>query len=400
VDLDDARTIGHRVRQIRRSRRKSLRVVAGLAGMSKSKLDRIERGEVALDRLSDIVALADVLQIAPSDLMRLPVPAPGNGDVDAAVAAVRCALVAVDLNRPAGQVLPAKELRRRVERVLAARRRCRFTEVGDALPNLIRDLHTSIAAGRELDQLLPQAVIMHVHVTRMWLDDAGTGEDLRRDVALLARELADQHGEITTLGVAAFGTAYALLASGMLDLAQEELNSVLLPPTTPQTAGLIGGLTMTHALIAAVEKRHGDAAAPMEAAAELAARFGELGESDPLGFGFGPTNVGMRNMELALESGEPDRAISIAAGVHPLRLPRATRQASSYWIRYGRALARVRGRDEDAVNALRTAESLFPTRVQRDPIVRELLAELLYRSRRDAVGRELRGMAYRSGLPV
>jgi hypothetical protein len=138
----------------------------------------------------------------------------------------------------------------------------------------------------------------------------------------------------------------------------------------------------------------------MEAAAELAARFGELGESDPLGFGFGPTNVGMRGMELALESGEPDRALSIAAGVHPLRLPHATRQASSYWIRYGRALARVRGRQDDAVRAFRTAESLFPTRVQRDPIVREVLGELLSRSRRDAMGRELRGMAYRAGLPV
>jgi hypothetical protein len=29
-----------------------------------------------------------------------------------------------------------------------------------------------------------------------------------------------------------------------------------------------------------------------------------------------------------------------------------------------------------------------------------LLAELLLRSRRDALGRELRGMAYRAGLPV
>jgi hypothetical protein len=32
--VDDARTIGARVRQIRRVRRKSLRVIAGLTGMS------------------------------------------------------------------------------------------------------------------------------------------------------------------------------------------------------------------------------------------------------------------------------------------------------------------------------------------------------------------------------
>jgi transcriptional regulator with XRE-family HTH domain len=79
MDLDDARTIGQRLRRIRKGRRKSLVVVAGLAGMSKSQLDRIERGEVALDRISQIVALANALQIVPGDLMRLPVPAPANG---------------------------------------------------------------------------------------------------------------------------------------------------------------------------------------------------------------------------------------------------------------------------------------------------------------------------------
>lgn len=64
MDVEEARTIGARLRQIRNSRKKSLRVVAGLAGMSKSHLDRIERGERALDSISEIMALADALQIA------------------------------------------------------------------------------------------------------------------------------------------------------------------------------------------------------------------------------------------------------------------------------------------------------------------------------------------------
>jgi hypothetical protein len=60
----------------------------------------------------------------------------------------------------------------------------------------------------------------------------------------------------------------------------------------------------------------------------------------------------------------------------------------------------MRGRQDDAVRALRTAEELFPMRVLRNTFARETLAELLYRSRRDAIGMELRGMAYRAGLPV
>jgi hypothetical protein len=52
------------------------------------------------------------------------------------------------------------------------------------------------------------------------------------------------------------------------------------------------------------------------------------------------------------------------------------------------------------VRALRIAEELFPMRVLRNTFAREVIGELVARSRRDAAGRELRGMAYRAGLPV
>ncbi len=67
---------------------------------------------------------------------------------------------------------------------------------------------------------------------------------------------------------------------------------------------------------------------------------------------------------------------------------------------YGRALARIGGHQDDAVRALRRAERISPARVQRHPFTRDVIAELLARSRRDAADRELRGMAYRAGLPV
>jgi len=79
--------IGQRVKRIRIGRGKKLVVVAGLAGMSKSKLDNIERGETALDKLSDIVALAGALDVASGDLARLPLPVPTNGHTDATISA-------------------------------------------------------------------------------------------------------------------------------------------------------------------------------------------------------------------------------------------------------------------------------------------------------------------------
>lgn len=138
----------------------------------------------------------------------------------------------------------------------------------------------------------------------------------------------------------------------------------------------------------------------MGASADMAIRFGELGETDPLGFEFGPTNVGFRQVRLALEAGEPNRAVSIAERLHPDQNPVPCNRVY-HWVGYGRGLARLRGRYEDAVRALRRAETIYPLRVQRDPFVREVLGELKNRPFRNvAVRRELHGMAYRAGLLV
>ncbi|MBV9314018.1 MAG: helix-turn-helix domain-containing protein [Pseudonocardia sp.] len=390
--------MGARVRQIRRSRRKSLRVVAGLAGISAGHLSRIENGQRALDRRSLIVALANALEIAPSELTALPVPAPVDGDTDAAVGAVRTALIAASRHRFRGEPVPVGVLQARVAQIRETRRLCGFATVGQQLPELIRDIHLAIDTGREVKALVELAVTMHVHVSLMWLRDAGASVDLRWQAAALAQELAERLADPTSLGVAAYGSANALFAAGSFELAEAELDAVTLPPTNAETAGMIGMVTMTRSLIASADQRPGDVRAPMQVARDLAERFGEPEDHDRLGFGFGPTNVGLWEMALALESDDPDRAVSLAHSIQPERHPFTTRQ-SQYWIDYGRALARVRRRNA-AVMALRKAERLFPARVHRSPFAREVIAELVAHAKRDAVGRELRGMAYRVGLPV
>lgn len=104
-------------------------------------------------------------------------------------------------------------------------------------------------------------------------------------------------------------------------------------------------------------------------------------------------------MSVALESGDHSRATAVAETIRPESLINPTRRAT-YWTGYGRALARMRGRQNEAVMALRRAEKISPGKVLRNPLARDIIGELVARSRRDAVGRELRGMAYRAGLPV
>ncbi len=398
MDIEDARTIGRRLRQLRKTRRKSLEVIAGLAGISAPTLSRIERGQQALDSISQIVGLAEALQIAPSELMRLPVPAPANGHADAATEAVRLALDAVDVDRPGGLVVPVEVLRARVAQIHQQRRACQFADVATALPGLIRDLHTTLGTGRDHDELLELAVYLHVHVTRFFLIDGAGSADLLRRTVFLARRLAQQRDEVATLAFASFGVADVLLSGGAFELGQAELDSIILPPTTANTAGLAGQVTVLHAEAAALNGRPGDVAAPLDAAAELAERFGATGEVDSTGYVFGPVDVAMNRMACALEAGEAGQAVSVAQQVNPDRHPFPANRAV-YWRHYGRALTRLRRRHDDAVAALRTAEDIFPAVVLRDPIARDVIVELLARSRRDSpMDRQLRGMAYRAGL--
>lgn len=199
--------------------------------------------------------------------------------------------------------------------------------------------------------------------------------------------------------MAGFGVTDTLLSGGAFEAARTELDSLTLPSITAATAGLVCLITSTHAIAAALDRRPNDAVAPMDATTELAERFGATGKADAQGIVFGPVDAGITRMFLALEAGEPDQAVNIARDVHPEQHPFPVNQAH-YWLHYGRALARLRKRHDDAVIALRTAEDIFPTKVRRDPMVREVLAELMTHSKKDAVGRELRGMAHRAGLPV
>ena len=59
MGTEDAVAIGRRVRRIRHWRGKSLDVITGLAGISKSYLSGLETGKRVLDSLKLIVAIAN-----------------------------------------------------------------------------------------------------------------------------------------------------------------------------------------------------------------------------------------------------------------------------------------------------------------------------------------------------
>jgi transcriptional regulator with XRE-family HTH domain len=387
---------GQTLRQIRHARGKSLTVVAGLAGISPSYLSRLESGERALDRRSLIVALANALEVAPSEITRTAVTTAGELEEDRALGDVRLALLSVSMGQPGGQVVPVDILKQRAIEILNAQRDCKYALVGERLPDLIRDLHATLAAGSDTREVLRLIVLTHVQGTQAWLADIGASQDLAWQAAVLAQHAAQQLDEPSYTAVSAFGTAFGLLGAGGFDLAQRTVAEAM--PGTADSAHMqvSGMLALTSSLVAAARGDHAERHAALDHAADLA---GHTGDGNAMWFGFGPSNVGVWQMSVALEAGEYAEAAKIAETVHPEALPSPTR-VSAYYREYGRALARLPRRRDEAVMMLRRAEMISPARIHRHPFMRSIIAELLAKAKRDAIGRELRGMAYRAGLPA
>ncbi|MGH3814546.1 MAG: hypothetical protein ACRDUV_19190, partial [Pseudonocardiaceae bacterium] len=99
---------------------------------------------------------------------------------------------------------------------------------------------------------------------------------------------------------------------------------------------------------------------------------------------------------IALEFGEHGQALEAAKTVRP-DLVAAVQQAE-FWAAVGRALVAGKKTRDKAVRVLVHAEQLAPQRIRHDVLVRETVAGLLRQARRDAGGRELRGLAWRMGI--
>lgn len=324
MDAYEVKSVGALLRKIRLKRDLTLEVVAGLAGVTAGFLSRVERGLAPLERLSHWRGIANALGVPLSDLLRLELPAPGNGGTDSATEAVRDALDAAATGYPGG------------------------------------------------------AVLLHVHVTGTWLDRAEAPTELRRQAGFLALDLAREHNDTASLASAAYGLAKTLALGGSFTLAKTVIDNTALPPITKESAGIVCAMLVTpQALLIAAQG--GDPRAPLDEAAELADRFGLAGEVDRYGFYFGPTNVDIRRIGAALELGDIDGAVRSLHPVGPERHPSRSVQAM-YWRYAGRTLASAGGPVQEPVRAYLRAEALNPVKLYRNLTAREVLRELLTRA--------------------
>ncbi|MGH3566460.1 MAG: helix-turn-helix domain-containing protein [Pseudonocardia sp.] len=398
--------IGQRLREIRLWRGLSLRAAAGLAGFSASYLSMIENGISPVDKRSTLEAFASALRVTPSELASEPFGSqfadPDVGaaqatlvDVEAALSDVRFGEAAVT-PRPWPAVAADLRLLNDVHRPAAD-----YAAQGGVLPGLLLELQALVS-----DPQAPRAEVlaglMDCYQTAAFQTKNLGARGLPALAAWHGRRVAEELDDPAWLGLAAWLRASSL-GGGSRDRMRvlsiqgaHELESHLSDPRVRQ---MYGALHLNAALASAALRQPDAAADHLDEADQIAQ---SLGPPTPArGFGalyFGPDNVGIWRLAIAVELGDPGKAQELARDLVPQRIPSAGRQAM-YWADLGRGLASLRATRDDAVTALLRAEELAPQRIRTYPLIRETVTDLLRHVRRDdAVGRELRGLAFRMGI--
>lgn len=407
MDPESDFDLARRLRQLRSWRGKRLIVVAGLAGISESYLSRLERGERRLNNRRLIARLADALDVSPSELLGHPARLADSMMIgaQATVPAVRLALITHRLGAPLafrGSGRGVRELEAEAQRAVALRTDCDMPGLGAMLPELLIDLHAVVASSGGDDRLSALEGLMHGYASASamlhMLGYPMEGWEAAARSAEVATELGDGWQAVASftlthallpMGTEAHHHAYQT-ASDAADRARGLNGHIQGDPAL----AAYGSLCLVSALAAAVTGRNAEAAERITEAAEVAAR---IGECSPTVATFGPTNVAIYQMKGALEVGDCELAAQLGSQIEPQRITSAERRAM-YWIDYGRALAPLRGRHQDSVAAFRNGERCAPLRVRSNVYARETVVDLLGRVQQAAVGRELRGLAYRMGM--
>lgn len=402
----DESTIGARLRVLRRWRGMTLTQLAGQAGLSASFLSMAERGQRALDRRSHIAALASALRVSETDLVGGPhlSPDPIQSDPHLRVPAIRAALQTSTLaDATCDEARPLPELTADLARIEPAHEACDYLTVGEALPDILDELHLHAAdpSDEAAEQAALKALIHACVVATFMAKDLGH-HDLAHLAAIRAGEAADVLDDPVQKAIAAFLRVNTAPRAGTWDrtlrMAERAAANVEPYTSTPLAIQVCGMLALSASLSGAVLNRSDLSDHWMDEAIALSGRVPDTPERNWMSFS--RTNVGIWRVAVAVENGKTGNAVlDLARKVDVNRLGAKKGRKAGYMADVGRGLARDPRMRGEAIRWLRRAEETAPQWIRNSSAVRETVSHMLNRSIAEAGGRELRGMAARMGVP-
>jgi transcriptional regulator with XRE-family HTH domain len=401
MDIEHAQ-IGRRVREVRKWRGLEQAAVAGLAKMSPSYLSMIERGQRPVTRRAVLESLALALRVSPEELAGQPyAPAdPLSNEAHAGLAAIEAALDAHDLGTdPGGTSRPFPELTREVQHLNEVLRAdADYAALGGVIPGLIAELHATYA--REPNRRREVLVaLMYTYRAAAGVTKCLGIRGLPMVAARLAQNCAEELGSPEWLGFATFVRGYAassLDRPHQYDLAVRTIDELQAALNEPNTIQVAGALHLNAALVCASGSDADRARDHLSEATELADQLPETGDN----FGwlhFSAEATDIWRVSLGAELGEGSKVAEYARSVRSETIEGKARRAA-FLKDVGCALVSEKRTWEKGVQILSQAEQTAPQLIRNNPFVRDAVSAQLRRARRDAGGRELRGLAWRMGI--
>jgi hypothetical protein len=264
-----------------------------------------------------------------------------------------------------------------------------YGEVLEALPSMIVALD-----GQE-----PSLVAAGYTVVAKTLTKIGA-----YDLALVAADrawaAAKRSGDSADVGMAVYQVVCALLPTPRGALAEElavETAAHLEGDADGAVCSVAGALWLIAAVAAARRTDCAAAGERLDRAERLADRIGADGNHRWTAFG--PTNVAIHRVSVAVEVGDAPAALAAAEAVDIDRLPEGLR-SRRVQVQLDIAWAHVqRRRDAEALVALLEVERAAPQVTRRNAVARDTIRQLLARARGTS-GAAVRGLADRAGVAV
>jgi transcriptional regulator with XRE-family HTH domain len=392
--------LGRKIAAERRRRGLSQPELARILRRSVAWLSQVERGVRKVDRMSVLETIAIALEIPLYELAaEAPVVAavteepPGAAGLRLMLSGTYALRAMLDGRR---QPPALSTLRRKSRTAWELTHAGRYTDLTDLLRDLVPDLETATRALPEAQRAEAHELMASVYqACSAALAELGEPEAawIAADRAMAAAERA---GNAMLVAAGAFRLVLVFLAARHYDQAEEtartaaEALQAQADEGDPQALSLWGGLTLQRA-VAASRVNDSDAAyGHLERAAQIAARLGE-GRND-YNTEFGPANVALHEIAVAVELGDAGRALRAAATVDTSGL--SPERRARMFIDVARARAQRR-QVAEAVAALRQAQDITPEQVRGHELVRQLVSDLL--TMQDPPSSELRELAARVG---
>ena len=378
---DYQKALGRKIAAERRRRGLSQPELARMVDRSVAWVSQVERGVRKVDRMSVLEALAAALEVPLAELAaEAPVVAavteepPGAGGLRLVLSGAYALRAMLD-----GRRSPAlSTLRTKARKAWELTHAGRYTELTELLRGLVPDLETAARAVAE-DQ---RTEVFELMASTYQACSAALAELGEPEAAWIAADramaAAERAGNPMLVAAGAFRLVFVFINARHYGQAEETARTAaealwpLANQGDPQAMSLWGALTLQRAVIAAHFNDPDLAYGQLERASQVAGRLGE-GHNE-YNTEFGPANVRLYEIAVAVELGDAGRALRAAAVVDTSGLS-AERQARML-IDVARAHAQRRQVDE-AVAALLQAEGITPEQVRGHALVRQLVSDLL-----------------------